>query len=109
MAGTNGGTVSKYPTVLVYDRRRKYTARNMTPIKHSIPPHIRHQITYFRTPGGWGTAKKNKKNSRIKLYAKYKSIDRENYKKLGESRKTLSIKKIKFLQPKKKKLFEFFE
>lgn len=57
MAGTNGGTVSKYPTVLVYDRRRKYTARNMTPIKHSIPPHIRHHITYFRTPGGWGTAK----------------------------------------------------
>lgn len=50
VAGTKVGTVSKYPTVLVYDRTRKYTPRNMTPSKQDMPPQIRHQITYFRRP-----------------------------------------------------------
>lgn len=63
VAGTNGGTVSKYPTVLVYDRSRKYTARNITPNKHKIPPHTRHHITYFRTPDGWGTENKKVENN----------------------------------------------
>lgn len=54
VAGTNVGTVSKYPTVLVYDLRRKYTPRNMTPSRQDVPPQIKHQITYFRTPDEWG-------------------------------------------------------
>lgn len=54
VAGTKVGTVSKYPTVLVYDLSRKYTPRNMTPSRQDVPPQIKHQITYFRTPDEWG-------------------------------------------------------
>lgn len=58
VAGTNVGTVSKYPTVLVQDRTRKYIPRNIIPSKQDIPPHIKHQTTYFRRPVPWGAETK---------------------------------------------------
>lgn len=38
----------------------------MTPIKDEVPPQIKHQITYFLTPGGCGAVTKKKKNIKIK-------------------------------------------
>lgn len=36
--------------MLVYERTRKYTPRNMIPSRHDKPPHIKHQTTYLRMP-----------------------------------------------------------
>lgn len=36
--------------MLVYERTKKYTPRNMIPSRHDKPPHIKHQTTYFRIP-----------------------------------------------------------
>lgn len=63
----------------------------MTPNKQRIPPHIKHQITYFRTPGWWGTENKKKRNQNQHC-VKFEVISRNfqtNYYNLNE---TLSIK-----------------
>lgn len=65
VAGTNVGTVSKYPIVLVYERTKKYTPRNMMPSKHDKPPQIKHQTTYFRMPDRADTVRAMKSEKEI--------------------------------------------
>lgn len=43
----------------------------MTPSRQDVPPHIKHQITYFRTPDEWGAEIKTNKKKMLKLCNSY--------------------------------------
>lgn len=39
----------------------------MTPSRQDVPPQIKHQITYFRTPDEWGAEIKTNKKKNVKI------------------------------------------
>lgn len=61
VAGTKVGIVSKYPRVDVYDRSKKYTAKNKAPNTVAKPPQAQHQNTYFLIPPLFGLAETKEK------------------------------------------------
>lgn len=64
----------------MYARNAKYTARNKRPKISDVPPHTKHQITYFRTPDEFGTAKQEKKRKyeNLRIDAETKSRQASN-------------------------------